>query len=251
MKDRDSLLAAFVDGELTPEEAAEAEKLLASDTEARRLVEIHREANDLLRAACAEGFYSEPGQTTAPPPPSRVSLLRRRFVLASGVGIAAGVAGFILGRVWNWSTLSSRADLLDEVAGYHQVYSREPRHMVELLASQSDEITRWFGNRLQRSLVIPDLTSSGLHFAGGRMLAIDSKPVPELFYLRDGGTPVALCILLMPEGDSRSEPVRLDRRGSMRLASWQVGRYVYVVVGDLDAHQAQLIAGEVAAQIHS
>ena len=53
MTDRETLLVAYVDGELDAAGIAEAERVVAEDEAARRLVAIYRDTASLLRSACA------------------------------------------------------------------------------------------------------------------------------------------------------------------------------------------------------
>ncbi|HEY0065659.1 MAG TPA: hypothetical protein VGC21_26320, partial [Telluria sp.] len=99
---------------------------------------------------------------------------------------------------------------------------------MEVPASQTDHLKSWLEMRVERKLEIPDLSSSGLHFAGARLVVLERMPVAALMYTRDTGLPVALCIMLKqgtPIG------VRLDRRGPIQLASWEDGSHAYIVVG--------------------
>ena len=54
----DSLLVAYVDGELDAATAQEVEALLASDPQALQRVEMFRETAALLRAAFDDRFYA-------------------------------------------------------------------------------------------------------------------------------------------------------------------------------------------------
>jgi anti-sigma-K factor RskA len=62
----DFRLIAYVDGQLDAAAAREVERLLKVDEHARALVRIYEETAQVLREACADGFYvqtsgSEPG----------------------------------------------------------------------------------------------------------------------------------------------------------------------------------------------
>ena len=142
---------------------------------------------------------------------------------------------------------SARDTFLDEVAEYHEVFSRESLHLVEVAADRKAEFETWMGSRLGGRFEAPDLSSSGLRFAGGRMLVVDGKPVAEMMYTRGTGLPVALCITPMAVG---AEPLRLDERNGLHLASWTDSRYAFVVVGQLDPEAATDIAEASRAQIH-
>jgi len=241
-------LMAYVDGELDAEAAREVEALLAADPEARRTVAKFREAAALLRAACAEGFYAD-GMAGVPPVPiGPVRRAFRRFASHAAVAIVAVVVGFGSGVVSSNLMTSERQHLVDEVAEYHSVQSRETRHLVEVPATESDDLTTWLGRRLDRHLAVPDLTQAGLHFAGGRMVVIDRKPVAALIYTRENGPPVAICII---RGASGALGVRIDRRGEQNLASWTDGAYTYIIVGDLTDADARGLAERAAPQLRS
>ncbi len=247
--DRGPLLVAYVDGELDAAKTAEVELLLATDAQARRIVEAYRETASLLRAACSEGFYAPAAAaaaaTVAAPRPGRRSIGQVAWLVAASV--VAGVIGFGGGVFWATGRQSEEhAGLLDEIARYQKVYSRETVHLVEVPAAQLDHLKTWLGNRMDQHLVVPDLSAAGLRFAGGRMLVSGDKPMAQLMYTRDGGAPVALCIARMVGPPA---PVRVEERSGLRLAIWQDGRFAYVLVGDLDSAEARRIAEAAEAQI--
>ena len=238
-------LMAYVDGELEPEAAREVEALIATDPEARRLVEQFRETATLLRAACADGFYADP-MMRLPVRRRPVVEAWRRYGNLAAVAVVALIMGFGGGMLIASWPISDREQLVNEVADYHSVLSKETKHLVEVPASQADDLKVWLGRRLERHLEVPDLSASGLQFAGGRMLVIDSKPVAEFMYTRTDGPPVALCIARLG-GDATN--VRIDRRGDLNLASWQDGKYTYVIAGILNPADAKAIAEHAKTQL--
>jgi anti-sigma factor RsiW len=240
-----ALLVAYVDGELDREAALEVEALLTADPRAAQTVEMFRETAALLRDAYGDRFLAPQGRV--PGPPRRPALRQPRRGWAIAASLAAAIVGFGGGVTWGGAS-SERADLIDEVASYHQIYSRETKHLVEVSADQADQLTEWLGERLDRKLAAPDLAAAGLHFAGGRLLVVNDRPVAELMYTRDDGLPIGVCVTQMP-GDS--SPLRVEQRGRERLASWVGGGYAYVVVGEIDDPTARDIARRVAIQIKS
>jgi len=166
-----------------------------------------------------------------------------------GWPIVASIAAMVVfggGAMWGARAPSERADLVDEIAGYHQVYSRETAHLVEVPASQAEQLTAWLGERLDREIKVPDLADAGLHFAGGRMLVINDRPVAELMYTRARGLPIAVCVTQI-EGKPWSMDV--EQHDALRVASWAKDAYAYVVVGEIGDEQARDLAWRVKAQI--
>jgi anti-sigma factor RsiW len=242
----DPLLVAYVDGELDPEAALRVQPLLATDARALQRVKMFRETAALLRDACADHFFA--GKGPVPGPPRRPALRQRRHGWAIATSLAAVILGFGGGVAWDGRTPSARAELIGEVASYHHYYSRETRHLVEVPADQMDDLTAWLGQHLDRKFEVPDLAAAGLHFAGGRMLVVNDRPVAELMYTRDHGLPIGICVTQMAAEPS---PISIEQRGRERLASWITGGYAYVVVGEIDDPTARDIAQHVAAQIKS
>ena len=131
-----------------------------------------------------------------------------------------------------------------EIAGDHAIYQRETRHLVEVPADEVDHLQMWLGDRLHGDFRVPDLAPLGLRFAGGRMLALEGRPVAQLMYERDEGLPVAICIAEMAGGPS---PVTAERRGSLGAASWRDAGYAYVVVGEVDEAMLRDIAARASS----
>jgi anti-sigma factor RsiW len=244
--DRKSLFAAYADGELEPEQAQKVERLIADDPQALSLVEMFREMSALLRAACGEEFY-KPNIVVLSAASCPVNQPRLRYGLALAASIAISVVGFGGGAMYTGGVPSQHAELLDEVAGYHEIYSRETRHLVEVPAEQMEHLKAWLGQRLARDFDVPDLTAAGLHFAGGRMVIVNGRPVGQLMYSRDQGLPIGVCLTRMSGSPSR---ISVEQNGALKLAYWGDGSYEYVVVGELDEHSLRDIAERVKAQVN-
>jgi anti-sigma factor RsiW len=243
--EHEDMLSAYVDGELDASAIAEVEQILANDPTACRTVAAHRETSALLRAAFAEPLFSagterliRPAVTRRPSP--------RLVAWAVAASVLACVVGFGGGVLWSGRENNPRSAMLDEVAEYHQVLSRETTHLVDVPASQPDEIRRWLGRLIERRIDIPDLTQAGLDFAGARLLVMDGKPVANLYYNRDRGPPVAICVT---QYDGAAEPLQIERHNGLRVASWFDGHFAYFIVGDLEASMARALAAMTAEQI--
>lgn len=247
MKVLDNMLMAYADGELDGEQVLEVEALIATQPAVRRTIERHQQTTASLRAACAEGFYAS-GHINLPRPSVRPRL--RHYAGWAIAATVAGIMGFSGGTVWKSDFSSPRDRLVAEVAEYHEVFSHETKHLVEIPASQSDELKTWLGNRIGRNINVPDLNRLGLQFAGGRMLVVDGKPIAELMYTRDSGGPIALCI-----AESGGAPtsalasIQLDRKGALTLASWYSGQHTFVVVGEADETTIRDVARQSLPQI--
>jgi len=162
------------------------------------------------------------------------------------LALAAGIGALVGGTVWGHSEPSERQSLIDDIAEYHQIYSREHRHFLKVPANQVEELMAWLRDHVGRNIEAPDLTAAGLRFAGGRMLVINGGKVAELMYGRDDGLLVAVCISRTP-GDNAA--LNVKHLGLQRAASWISGGLIYVVVGEFDGPTAKTLAALVGAQI--
>jgi anti-sigma factor RsiW len=164
---------------------------------------------------------------------------------AFALAIVAGA--FIGGIMWGRGESSERESLIDDVAEYHQIYSREHRRLVKAPTTQGEEqLMASLADHIGRKIETPDLTAAGLRFAGGRMLVVNGRPIAELIYVRDDGLSVALCIARIA---GKNAPLSIEQRGLQRTASWIKDGFTYVVVGELDRPTAERLAALVAAQI--
>jgi len=236
-EDMDALLVAYADGELDETSVAEVEAYIAATPVAQRTIAIYRETAALLHAAFPESRYAHgnvPGGImaigTVPNPPRR-SLRIPRYAWAVAASLAMGIIGYGAGAFWPGRIESERDHMLDEVAEYHSIYSRETVHLVEVPATQEDHLKAWLGKRVDATLIIPNLNQDGLTFAGGRLVVLDGEPVAELMYTRRTGLPIALCILHHTGAPST---ITVERRGDLNLATWNDGAHSYFIVGEAD-----------------
>jgi anti-sigma factor RsiW len=172
-----------------------------------------------------------------------------RFRPNHGWAIAASLAAVVMfgGSVMGGGKApSERAGLLDEVAGHHEVYSRETRHLIEVPSNQAEQLAASLGERLDREITVPDLADAGLRFVGGRMLVANDRPVAELMYTRAEGLPIAICVSHI---DGKPWSMDVEERGALRIASWAKDGYAYLVVGELDNATVRRIAWSVKVQI--
>jgi anti-sigma factor RsiW len=243
MKDMDALLVAYADGELDDAAAAEVEAWLAVTPEAQRTLSIYRETAGLLRAAFPESRYS--GAAPLPNTPRQRSRMPR-YGWAIAASLLMGVIGYGAGARWPGLIESNRDRMLSEVAEFHSVYARETVHLVEVPASQTDHLKAWLGNRVKRTLVIPDFKDAGLTFAGGRLVVLDGEPVAELVYTRAKGLPIAFYVLAHSGG---ATSVVVERRGDLNLATWDDGSHAYIVVGDAEPTMIRDLATQAKKQL--
>jgi anti-sigma factor RsiW len=165
---------------------------------------------------------------------------------AIALALAIGIGAFVAGIMWGRGEPTERESLIDDIAEYHQIYSREHRHYLKIPADRGEELMATLADHVGRKIEVPDLAAAGLRFALGRMLVVNGSAIAELMYTRDDGLPVAICIARMKESDA---PLKVEKRGLQRAASWIKGGFAFVVVGEIDRPTAEALAALVVAQI--
>ncbi|MEZ5669686.1 MAG: anti-sigma factor [Alphaproteobacteria bacterium] len=214
------------------------------------------------RPRATAGGGPDGGLPSGPPGGASVTPLRRpprtlertrTWVMAAAAGALIAAVGIPLayrygietGVVQEAETDLVRHGWLTQVAQYHRAYSAESRHLVEVPAAESEHITAWLGERLDRPFAIPDLAGQGLDFRGARMLIIDGKPVAQLMYAQDDAI-FGLCFLATDGADAGFSETTRDELG---LVSWRDAGYAFVVVGPSSTGELLEIAESARAQI--
>lgn len=239
-------LQAFVDERLEATRRTEVEAYLACHPDLGRRVARMRALGDELRGAF--------GPVAAEPVPAQLNLAhlieaRRRTRLPPWQAAAAAVL-LALGGLGGWGlrgTLSPSMTGIDalaqEASANYSVYAPDRVRPVELAASDSDELARWFSARLNRRVGVPDLSSSGYRLMGGRLVATPHGPAGLLMYDDHHGTRLVMLMRSMAQpGDA---PMREHRSGSAIGYAWAQDGLGYSLVGASDPAVLHPLANEI------
>gem|GEM_PF-303616 len=267
-------LSAFMDGETSREEKEELEKLIASDANAQRIFDELRHGSDVGRKAFDE-VLKEPVplalvrsiKSTQPPktrePSPRLNRQTLKLAPTGRQSLAAALILFVVGGGIGYLFGMQPADTpasqppiptqvaprtwLDDLAAYHRIYSRQPQHMVELQASQLDEIAKWLASTVGVKFNFPDLAADGLVFQGARMFVAGGKPVGQLIYKNLDGDVIAICFIKTDgvADDDFNETIKDD----ISIVSWRRNGATYAIVGPSSDAMLDQIANRVSSEI--
>jgi anti-sigma factor RsiW len=253
MTDFSIQLSAYLDGELDPATSAVIEERLATDPAAQAELDALIEADLLAQDAFADDLANPvplalAKQIKATAMPAQAASKQRPIWGA----LAASLVVFALGGIGGYAlkgqtTPIQTAGWLADIADYHAVYAGQTRHLVEVGSDEADHIETWLGNTVGASFSIPDMTSFGLTFEGGRLLVANGRPVAQLMYRDDAGRVVALCL---QRGNTPAEGVTAFRESTIKgfdFVSWSAGDANFVVIAPEGAPDLNDIA-RVAAQ---
>ncbi|MEO8531947.1 MAG: anti-sigma factor [Deltaproteobacteria bacterium] len=238
-------LSAYLDGELSREDAAAIEALVASDPDVTKefgaLSQLEQGLLDgfgamldepvppqLERAVQLAQAIEKPANLSRSPRFGLRSLAAALGLLVIGAGSGALIARATLDPV----AVVAQTGWLDQVAAYHKVYAAQTNHLVEVSASDAT-LAGWLAKSTGVSVEIPDLSAQGLTFQGGRLLVAGGKPVAQLMYTDANGEVVALCYVAGGDaalGNGVSDFKTRDFDG-FQMVSWVDSVAAYVVIG--------------------
>lgn len=233
----ETMVDAYVDGELSITETAAFEQALGGCPECRRRLESARSMRSLLRELPAE--------------PAPDLLLRRveRALTANG-GVHGDAHGDVRvgGRREGLRWLAIAASLLvavglgwlggvlvgqgnrqvDELlAGYLRVAMSE--HAVDVASSDRHTVKPWFAGRIDYSPPVHDLTATGFPLVGGRIEVIDGRKVAVLVYRRNQHR---IALTVWPAAGANEAP-DVSRRDGFALARWRHAGFDLRAVADI------------------
>lgn len=240
-------LVAWVDGRLTPERRLAVDAYLDEHLDLR-----HRLAEQSVQAhALADAFAS----TGAEPIPvaMRIASIRGRrdrprwaFAAAAAMLLCIGFGG----GWWSAHRVGEPrvgiAALANEASDNFRVYAADRVRPTEIGPDQRATLIRWTSSRLGERVTIPDLSSAGYRYAGGRLVATSHGPAALLVY--DGPGSVKLAVLTRPMDAEKSAAMTSTTDGAIGRVSWASDGIGYSVVGDRPVAELHPVADEVRRQ---
>jgi anti-sigma factor RsiW len=277
----DTLLCAWIDGELPPERRAEVEAWLREHPDdAARVRAWSADARSLRSAldpVLDEAVPAALAQTVWRKPPALLpSLAWARWAAALAIFVLGGAVGAaLMWRVHGPSTSTMAAvpsatsatsaamssGWVQRAAVAHSVYVPEVRHPVEVRA-QEEHLSRWLTRRLDVPVKLFDLREQGFELVGGRLLPDASGPSAQLMYeaITPGGAasaaakPQRVTVYLRKPDDATPAAFRYEQRGELGLFYWVEGKSAgsgptgYALVGTLPREKLLALAEAIYRQ---
>jgi anti-sigma factor RsiW len=266
----DTVLHAWLDGELAPERRAEVEAWLRDHPEHAARVRLWAADRDALRARL-DGVLDEAVPEALQQIVWRKAPAAWRWPWHEGwQRLAAAVAVFALGGALGAALMWRVQDEPAKVAGTvepawvrraavaHAVYTPELRHPVEVQGrGEDDHLGRWLTKRLDVPVKVFDLRAQGFELVGGRLLPDASGPSAQLMYqaiavpgaagIRPADAkPTRVTVYLRKPEANTPAAFRYEQQGALGMFYWVEGQSEhgnacgYALVGELP--RAQLLA---------
>ena len=250
----ESLVDAYLDGELPAAEALAFERALESCPPVRRRLADARALRAGFRAlayhrapaslaASVEKLLPQPAQRPAMRPVRRPALSfdRSWMRMAATILIALGI-GWLGGR---YLPLPTGGDETAEVvAGYLRTTMAE--RPVEVASSDHHTVKPWFSGKIDYAPPVYDLTTDGFPLLGGRIDLIDGRKIAVLVYRRNRHT---LALFTWPDA-ARSAP-SIDHRDGFAIEGWAQDGFAFRAVSDLAPGELRQFATALGARLEA
>jgi anti-sigma factor RsiW len=243
-------LHGYVDGLIDGARRAEVEAYLQDHPDVAARTASYAKQRDILRASLAP--------IAEEPVPLQLNIARmveaRRARVSKWVAALAAALLIFLGGSAGWSLRGvvqpAREGILalaEEAGDGYRVYAPDRVRPVEIRASEGKELVNWASQRLQRSVTVPDLASSGYRFMGGRLLATPHGPAVMFMYDNDRGT--RLVVLTRAMTVDQNKPMVPHTSGAVNGFAWADNGVGYSLVGPAAPDVLHSIADSVRDQV--
>jgi anti-sigma factor RsiW len=243
-------LHAFADGELEGEDKNAVEKLLLENEEARKALsainyqrsELHKAFDDTLAepipASLLAAAHGRPSMRVLP-----------YLVAACAVGLflIGGSVGWFAGQNNLNSAQILTASLAQRALTAHANYSAEPRHAVEVSASDKDHLQAWLSKRVGSDFKIPDLQSNGYTLLGGRLLAESNAPAGQLMY--ENADKQRMTIFFSANTDGQLTDLKLEQKDKLVTCFWRDAKLAMAITADISNDQMKVLGSSIFTQV--
>jgi len=139
--------------------------------------------------------------------------------------------------------------LTAQAASAHRVFATDDTRPVELKSDDKAAFVTWMTERLGHHVGVPNLTTFGYHFVGGRVLAAVGGPAAMLMYDDDSGT--RITVYVQPMHGAPIVPMRRVADSAVSGYAWINGQVGYSVMSDQDEQAIHTLANKVRDDMKS
>lgn len=242
-------LNTYVDGQLSPEQEAHVEAILAGEPEDRAHLEAMVEQKRLLRAGLAAIPAGEGSFRTLRLERQLAAKLARRERPAAGDWLRrAAAAVLFVASGWGGHMLYAEVsrpmpEYVAEAAGAHLVFADKPFRPADIDPTHPVQMASWLSDELGETITVPSLKPLSIDFVGGRLLGTKEGPLAHLVYEDRDGHRVTLTIA--PHRYQGNTRLKLAQRDDVTLGYWSDATLSYAVVAKTSDAQIAAIASEI------
>ncbi|NKL07422.1 anti-sigma factor family protein [Rhizobium leguminosarum] len=258
----DEDLTAFIDGELTAEEAARIEAIVKEDESVAERLEFLARASLPFKQAFAPLLSEAPReklqamlaaisvQQRAKSASAPLFASRRRFLGALAASLIAGIAidRAVIGIGARFSAKDENSEWRAVIADYVSLYT--PESLAGPVPGREDQAAQLasLDEKLGLSLSPEAISLPGIDFKRALMLQYDGKPLAQIAYLDPETGPVALCIV---KSDTGRKAPDLESRKGMNVVYWSNATHAFMLIGRIPVDRVQELAENARSRLSS
>ncbi|NIZ11855.1 anti-sigma factor [Phaeobacter sp. HF9A] len=234
----DEDLTAYLDGEADAALSQKIDLALESDPDLPPRLEALMLPMDALKEAFAMERMAPPPMPALPQPRRSVVPLRlaASVVLALGIGFSGGYLFQPGQKAPGW---------IDVVASYQSLYMTETVEQTTQSPNLVQAALKDFQTRSGVELAAATAID-GLDFHRAQVLGFKNKPLMQMAYLGEDGTPFALCVL---NTDGADKALTDQMAQGLAVTSWVSDGVGYLVIGGQDPSRTRTFAQEVRERL--
>ncbi|MBY5374759.1 anti-sigma factor [Rhizobium leguminosarum] len=256
----DEDLTAFIDGELTAEEAARIEAIVNEEESTAERLEFLARANlpfeqafapllsEAPREKLAAMLAAIPAQPSAKSGPTPAFASRRRFLGALAASLVAGIAidRAVIGIGARFSAKDENSEWRAVVADYVSLYT--PESLAGPVPAREDQAAQFAGleEKLGLSLSPEAVSLPGVDFKRALLLQYDGKPLVQIAYLDPETGPMALCIVKSDKGPKAPD---LESRKGMNVVYWSNATHAFMLIGRIPVDRMKELGEDVRRRL--
>lgn len=230
-------LASYLDGELSPEQAAIIHAHIATCPQcAVEIAELARLHRSLLPARnrftpSIEFRQKIQNQLTQPmPQPKRFNFIPIALTLAAMLLLTFG-----------WMQYSHRSDAFAEVADLH-VNALASANPLDVISTDRHTVKPWFQGRIPFSFNVPELAGTDFTLLGGRLVYLHQQPGAQLIF----AIKQHKISVLIFQNTATFSPLLVDtktlNRNSFGIETWRSNDLRFFVIGDAEPSAIEKLA---------
>jgi anti-sigma factor RsiW len=220
-------LAAYLDGELTPEQAAAVHAHIAQCSACAAEIAERVRMKRSLRAA--SGRFAPSAEFRKKMQRQMARPARRSWSAWLVPGLVAATAVLLV--VFVWAAHARRTSTLAEVADLH-INALASANPFDVVSSDRHTVKPWFQGRIPFSFNVPEFSGTEFALLGGRMVYLHQRPGAQLFV---GMRQHKISVLIFQESAlDGTFPGGGEDLNSFDVESWQSHGLRFFVIGDAE-----------------
>ena len=243
--DNETLIHAYIDGELGLEEALEIERHLQDCNLCSQAYKDNQRLRSIMKTGSLY-FTARPALwkrvRSSVGASKTVSVRRVRpwgwLAIAASLPLVVAAGWGVL----SLYTISSREDLVIQDVVSSHIRSLMVAHLADVASSDQHSVKPWFSGKLDFSPPVKDLTARGFTLVGGRIDYLSNRPVAALVYQRRLHV---INLFVWPSSQGLTAKVQKSTQRGYRVIHWAQSEMVYWVVSDLNEGELQEFVREI------